>query len=144
MKRLHMTRGIMVLAAVVVGGLLVGGAIASAAIAGASDGAPAPHNQVGTEWPKDARGLTYGSAADARSPQDEPDLIQTMATNGVTGYVLKTDLDGPTPKTPEEALRQQAAQAGTERVIPVYQSDGVTQIGVFVIGGKPAIPISAE
>jgi hypothetical protein len=132
MKGLPLARGTVVLAAVLVG-LVVGGAIATVAVATASDGAPAPHNLVGTEWPKNARGQTYGSAADAKSPQDEPDLIRATATNGLTGYVLKTDLDGPEPRTPEGALSQQAAQAGKDQVIPVYESDGITQIGVFVV-----------
>jgi hypothetical protein len=95
--------------------------------------APAPIDQIGTEWPKNASGSTYGSAADAKSPQDEPNLIRVTATNGLTGYAWKTDLDGPLPRTPEEALKQQSAQEGKDRVIPVYQSDGMTQIGVFAV-----------
>lgn len=108
--------------------------------------APAPYNQVGTEWPKNARGLTYGSAADAKSPQDEPDLIRATATNGKVGYVLKTDLDGPMPSSPEEALAQQAANAGKTRVIPVYEADGTTMIGEFLIepGGAVKIPASSD
>lgn len=86
-----------------------------------------------TNWPANARGQSYGSALFADSPDDEPDLIMATATNGKDGYVLKTDLDGPTPGTPEEALSRQAERAGKVRVIPVYGVDGVTIIGEFVI-----------
>jgi hypothetical protein len=93
-------------------------------------GAPAA---VG-DWPVNARGQTYGSNIDV-GPENEPDLILVEATNGKTGYSLKTDLDGPMPKTPEEALAWQEARKGQPpREIPVYLSDGVTKIGVFLIG----------
>lgn len=88
--------------------------------------------QSATEWPKNAHGLTYGSALDAATPEDEPDLILTEATNGQVGYVHRTELDGD-PKTPEEAIRQQVAQGDKGRLIPIYQSDGTTQVGVFFV-----------
>ncbi len=87
-----------------------------------------------SKWPTNARGLTYGPGPNALSPQDEPDLVLATATNGKDGYVLATDLEGPTPSSPEEALAWQAARAGKAWVIPVYQSDGITQIGVFELG----------
>jgi hypothetical protein len=86
-----------------------------------------------SKWPTNALGLTYGPGPDALSVQDEPDLILVTATNGKDGYVLAKDLEGPTPSSPEEALAWQAARAGKARVIPVYQSDGITQIGVFEV-----------
>jgi len=86
-----------------------------------------------TNWPRNASGMTYGSGLDAQSLQDEPDLIKVEATNGMVGYSLRTDLEGPEPKTPQEALRIQAARAGTAQEIPVYLSDGITKVGVFVI-----------
>jgi hypothetical protein len=88
-----------------------------------------------SQWPKNAQGLTYGSGSDSMTPQDEPDLILVGATNGKVGYVLRTDLEGQASKSPQEALSQQAAQAGKDRVIPVYESDGTTKIGVFIIQG---------
>lgn len=82
-------------------------------------------------WPMNSRGQTYGITTD----NQEPDLVRVVATNNKVGYSLRTELNGPTPSSPEEALRWQAEQAGKSRVIPVYESDGVTQIGVFRIGG---------
>ena len=49
---------------------------------------------------------------------------------------MRTDLEEPTPSSPEEALAQQAAQAGKDRVIPVYELDGTTKIGVFIISSS--------
>lgn len=117
---------------VLFGGLAIGIVCGSVALAGTSPEPQAPSGLVGTEWPRNEAGLTYGSAAKAKSPQDEPDLILAEATNGRIGYVLRTDLEGPTPRSPEEALAWQAARGGKNRVIPVYELDGVTQISVLV------------
>ncbi|MGV8083237.1 MAG: hypothetical protein AB2L09_06370 [Coriobacteriia bacterium] len=89
-----------------------------------------------TDWPKNAKGLTYGNALFAKSLEDEPDLQAAWATNGKLGYAYKADLYGPVPSSPEEALRLQAENAGKDIVIPVYEVDGETQIGVFVIQGS--------
>jgi hypothetical protein len=82
-------------------------------------------------WPTNARGQTYGSDADANAETGEPDLIAAYATNGKQGYVLRTDVELPPPSNPSEAIAQNTVGP---RTIPVYLSDGVTQIGVFVIG----------
>ena len=55
-------------------------------------------------------GLTYGSSSDATSLETEPDLIFAYATNGKLGYVFKTDLEGPMPQNPEEAVAMQTAR----------------------------------
>jgi hypothetical protein len=112
---------------VVVATALLASTVALAAVAMASTG------DAATRWPRNASGQTYGSGLSARSPEDEPDLIRVEATNGKVGYSLRDDLEGPDPKTPEEAVRLQAARSGTSREIPVYLSDGKTEIGVFVI-----------
>jgi hypothetical protein len=82
-------------------------------------------------WPMNARGQTYGITIDNR----EADLVRVAATNNRVGYSLSSDLRGPVPRSPEEALRWQAAQGDKSRFVPVYEADGVTQIGVFEIGG---------
>jgi len=82
-------------------------------------------------WPMNARGQTYGITVEDR----EADLVRVVATNNKVGYSFRIELDGPKPSSPEEALRWQAEQAGKSRMVPVYESDGVTQIGVFRIGG---------
>lgn len=121
----------------VVAGLGIGALAASAAIGDVSHTPPAPSGAATTAWPTNAEGLTYGSAALAGSPQDEPDLIEAEATNGKIGYVLRSDLEGPEPATPQEALQQQAAFAERDQLIPVYKSDGITAIGVFVVTHDP-------
>lgn len=83
-------------------------------------------------YPVNASGLTFGSSADALTPEAEPDLIQVEATNGRTGYSYRTDLEGPVPSSPAEALRMQAERGDATQTVPVYLEDGTTQIGVFV------------
>jgi hypothetical protein len=56
-----------------------------------------------------ASGLTYGSALGATNRDDEPDLIEVVATNGKSGYVLKTELYAGEPSNPEEAVKTQLA-----------------------------------
>ncbi|MDI6816952.1 MAG: hypothetical protein QME41_07165 [Actinomycetota bacterium] len=90
-----------------------------------------PEGKV-TVWPKNTHGVTYGSSADAVSYEDEPDLIRVLATNGKEGYAYRTDLEGPVPSSPAAAVAQQKARGDKPRVIPVYEVDGVTQIGVSV------------
>lgn len=54
-----------------------------------------------------AEGFTYGSAGEAKTPEEEPDLIAVEATNGKVGYVFKTDLEhaeGDYIKNPAEAV----------------------------------------
>lgn len=90
-----------------------------------------PTPKPGT-WPTNARGQTYGSSGQANAEPGEPDLIEAIATDGKTGYVLRTEMELPPPANPSEAAARNTAPP---RTIPVYQSDGLTQIGVFVIGG---------
>lgn len=90
-----------------------------------------PEGKV-TVWPKNDHGVTYGSGLDAVSPEDEPDLIRVQATNGKEGYAYRTDLEGPEPSSPAAAIAQQKAKGGKPDVIPVYEVDGITQIGVFL------------
>jgi len=132
-------KGVALIAALVIG-LVVGIAGGSIAFASTSN-----HSTTVPSVPpvaRNAQGLTYGSALNARSPEEEPDLVQAEATSGEIGYVLRTDLEEPTPKSPQEALARQASEAGKTRVIPVCESDGVTKIGVFVVQvGSPTPPL---
>lgn len=77
-------------------------------------------------------GQTYGSEAHASSPDESPDLVLVLGDNGREGYVYAKDLHQPAPTTPEEALR---LQNSGEVVLDVYQSDGVTKVDTFTIGG---------
>ncbi|WP_422661192.1 hypothetical protein ACK8P5_12190 [Paenibacillus sp. EC2-1] len=87
-------------------------------------------------FPKNNNGQTYGSSADASSPEMEPELISAVGIDGTKGYVLKKDLDGERPKSPEEAIAIQNSRPPGGVDIPLYDVDGETVIGVFQMGGK--------
>lgn len=80
-----------------------------------------------TAWGVNAKGETYG----VPNADGEPDLLAAIATNGRSGYVYAADLAGPMPSSPAEAATWDPAP----RSVPVYESDGETAIGEFVIGG---------
>lgn len=82
-------------------------------------------------YPKNKNGQTYGSAADATSPETEPELIIAIGVDGTKGYVLKKDIDGEQPKSPVEAIAIQNSRSAGGRDIPLYDLDGETVIGVF-------------
>lgn len=85
-----------------------------------------------TSFPKNESGEAFGSALGVSPYEKEPDLIKAEGIDGTIGYVRLTELNGEEPKTPEEALAQQAKENGRE--INLYKSDGKTIIGKFVIG----------
>ncbi|MBE9915934.1 peptidase M56 BlaR1 [Paenibacillus donghaensis] len=87
-------------------------------------------------YPENEHGQTYGSSADATSPEMEPELISALGVDGTAGYVLKKDLDGELPKSPEEAIAIQNSRSPDGRDIPLYDVDGESVIGVFHVGGK--------
>ncbi|MCM2998633.1 hypothetical protein M3647_14185 [Paenibacillus cellulositrophicus] len=82
-------------------------------------------------YPKNKNGQTYGSSADATSPDMEPELIRAIGVDGTAGYVLKKDLDGELPKTPEEAIAMQNSRSPDGYDIPLYDVDGESVIGLF-------------
>jgi hypothetical protein len=88
-----------------------------------------------------AKGETYGVESQQNGT---PDLIAVMATNGQSGYAYASDLyGGPMPTSPEDAVKNFSTPL-PPREIPVFQSDGETQIGVFMAagsgGGIPSYP----
>ncbi|MEN6389826.1 MAG: hypothetical protein ABFD04_05370 [Syntrophomonas sp.] len=86
-------------------------------------------------FPKNEAGQTYGSEIDANCPENAPDLIAAVGVDGTLGYVKSTDLNGPLPKTPEEAIAiTKKNLADIERKIPLYAVDGKTVVGSFNIG----------
>ncbi|MGO2519978.1 MAG: hypothetical protein ACTH8F_07645 [Microbacterium sp.] len=117
--------------AVVTVGLVSGSAVAALA---SSPDSP--------EYSTNASDQTYGSAKNA-THDSEPDLIQAIATNGKTGYVKKVELDDTSgqPTNPEEAVAyMQSKSYLNARTITVYESDGKTEIGEFVISpGQPGV-----
>ncbi|WFB61589.1 hypothetical protein [Paenibacillus sp. BR1-192] len=87
-------------------------------------------------YPKNKNGQTYGSSADAASPETEPELISAIGVDGTAGYVLKKDLDGEQPKSPQDAIAIQNSRSPGGRAIPLYDVEGATVIDVFHVGGK--------
>ncbi len=85
-------------------------------------------------YPTNENGQTYGpNMGDLNlSELREPDLMLAEDENGTNGYVKKEDLNGPQPKTPEEAVKLNEAKS---REIPLYDVDGETVIGKFIVGG---------
>ena len=78
-------------------------------------------------YPTNGNGQTYGP--NRRDPMfDDPDLMSAIGIEGTIGYVKKEDLNGPQPKTPEEAVKLNEAKP---REIPLYDVDGETIIGKF-------------
>ncbi|HEX5642773.1 MAG TPA: hypothetical protein VFZ86_10630 [Thermoleophilia bacterium] len=110
-------------------------ALASAALAGAFDSsspAPWPEPPLPAEsvYPTNAAGETYG----ANKPLVErPDLMAAVNRQGVHGYIRRSDMEPP-PGSPEEA-EQANKDSLRGYTIPLYEADGVTQIGVFQVGG---------
>jgi hypothetical protein len=88
-----------------------------------------------TFWPQNEHGQTFGSSGLAKSYEDEPDLI-AVASDGKRGYCYKTDLDGPPSTSPGAVSADDLNFPGMRGfAIPMFESDGTTQIGVFWIGG---------
>lgn len=139
-------------------GLVAGGAFAAGAPALFSPAGLSPAEGI-PDQPKpepsyavNANGETFGSLADATSPETEPDLIQAVANNGQYGYVKKAELDAANGTTAAESFRspadalawQEQAIARGDQLIPVYAEDGVTVIGDFMIAAPDPQYITVE
>ncbi|MFC5604420.1 metal ABC transporter substrate-binding protein [Sporosarcina koreensis] len=84
-------------------------------------------------YPINDNGQTYGpNMGDATITLGEPDLLSAKGENGKIGYVKKVDLEGPQPRTPAEAVR--LTKEAKPREIPLYDVDGETIIGKFIVG----------
>jgi hypothetical protein len=138
----------------VIGGAVVGATLsvaASAVVVGApgwialpgTNPSASPSYAPIPNWPRNANGQTYGSQG---SSPVAPDLILVEGEddNGepVRGYVLSRELTqaefgGPEPSSPAQAIKQQDERLRkypNGQWLPVYKSDGHTQIGRFIVG----------
>ena len=88
-----------------------------------------------TPYPTNAAGQTYGGAQEAA----EADRQAVAAKRGENGYSWSSDLSGPTAMNPTEAVW--LTRQGMKYAIPVYKSDGVTQVGVFGGVSVPQPPV---
>jgi len=129
-------------AGITIGAAVVLGLAVGTAVSASAGGLPfAPPNAT-PDYPRNAAGESYGTAAQARAPEEEPDLILAVATNGNTGYVRATELYGDlgSLRTPEQNISYtDALRLQEPRAVDVYEADGRTVIGVFQVG-----PISDE
>lgn len=82
----------------------------------------------GPAIPTNASGQTYGS--DGGAATSSPDLVAVVGSCGHQGYVRADELEDPAPWAPDAG-----EPAGASRTIAVYESDGLTQIDTFDIGG---------
>ena len=134
----HVRRSVVIVLGALTLGVSIGAAVSSE-IGGASSG-PAGMTP-GATFPRNASGLTYGSALGALGEAGVPDLILVVATNGKQGYVYRSALnaaDGSTVSSPRGAAAWTAGGASVSHTIPVYAEDGTTVIGVFKV--FPASP----
>jgi len=86
-------------------------------------------------FPTNADGQTYGSNL-GLTPAQSPDLIAVVDTAGQGGYVYANQLYGPIPTTPQQAVTVNA-QSSAVPSIPVYQSNGSTILGQFILSAQP-------
>jgi len=95
--------------------------------------------QINSEYEININGQTHGSALDAVSNDDLPELILAKDVDGNIGYVYADDLIGDIPNTPKEAVEymnrlQELNDIGIYSItIPLYDVDGETIIGEFEI-----------
>ena len=92
-------------------------------------------HRVITPWGTNANGQTYG----VLNENGTPDLVAVIIDQGkVHGYVKESDLNcasGAGVSSPAQALAWNAASKNRNISIPVYESDGTTVVGVFIVGG---------
>lgn len=139
MPKMTATRVTIAAAAVAVGAavcvLVTNAASATTATSPAASPAVPSVPGPGHGYPLNSHGQSYGSAADAPARGGEPDLIAAIASNGKRGYVKRIDMESPRPKNPEEAVALTKANEGKTKTVPVYDQEGQTVIGEFVMGG---------
>ena len=85
---------------------------------------------INGNFPKNARGETYGTALMAYVVGEMPDLQAAIGTDGQEGYVRTSDLSHPKFETPQEALEWQRNQPDSY-YIPLYDFQG-NEIGSFL------------
>ena len=102
---------------------------------------------VATPFGVNAKGETYGVS---NSPHGTPDLQVAPLSAGVPGGYLTTKqfdcASGGDVSNPTQAIAWDTFNQHTNTVIPVYESDGTTVIGHYVVGpsgpGVRTVPLS--
>ena len=97
-------------------------------------------NQVTTPWGVNDSGETYGET----NENGTPGLVAVVVDNGtVHGYVKARDLicaESGDVTSPAEALAWDKINEHRNISVPVYESDGTTVIGTFIVGHAVASP----
>lgn len=84
-------------------------------------------------------GFSYGSDFYANSHEDAPDLIAVWATNNKPGYVYRDEMNALIYGHPDIVQKEidkrsdQMTEDGRGIGIPVYQSDGKTLVGEYIV-----------
>ncbi|NQX34477.1 hypothetical protein [Herbiconiux sp. VKM Ac-2851] len=92
--------------------------------------------EVQTEWGTNQAGETYG----AQKQNKMAELAAATATNGQSGYVRISEVNAatidPTKSSLEDVQKHLASGDGRpDRYVPVYEADGKTVIGQYLIAG---------
>lgn len=83
---------------------------------------------------RNIHGELYGIDGDHSQNGMEVDLIQAIGNNGRIGYVKRSDLDGNDVSNPSEVFSYvDKCLDCPGRIIPIYESDGVTVIDSFTV-----------
>ncbi len=78
-------------------------------------------------------GQTYGEGPFPAGKDQEPDLIKAIGENGVAGYIKNSDVTA-SVSSPEEAIaHQKEIEEIGYKSIPLYESDGTTVIGEYIL-----------
>ncbi|MDN4639754.1 hypothetical protein QCD70_05820 [Agreia sp. PsM10] len=85
-------------------------------------------------WARNGNGESYGVISET----GPPDLIAVRNADGATGYIRRTDLEravgtvvGNSAAGPTDGITDLYADAASGSSLPLYDSDGTTQIGEF-------------
>lgn len=89
-----------------------------------------------TKWAVNAHGQTYGVA----NADGQPVLLAVLASNGSPGYVFSSELNDASGVTAMKTIHDQEKlgewmkkNRSKDIQVPVYQSDGTTVVGAFLI-----------
>ncbi|KQP55619.1 hypothetical protein [Agreia sp. Leaf283] len=89
---------------------------------------------TGSEWATNGNGESYG----AISETGPPDLIAVRSADGATGYIRRSDLEravvtvvANSATGATDGITGAPADAASGSSLPLYDSDGTTQIGEF-------------
>lgn len=76
-----------------------------------------------TSYSINSNGQTYGSLVSANSIGEKPELVSALGVNGKEGYIYYEELI--------DITLESSSSDRQENTIPLYKSDGTSQIGTF-------------